>query len=416
MASETLKTLIALYDKTAEQMENNFSYAQAVEVDTHPGTQLQNSNNVYWRNVEQQRPVKQGWDMTGEESPIIEQGYPLALEDPWNDFIPIRVDDLRDKGFLERASRASADRQNSNLNKGVANLVSNTGSLYYESSSADFDFVAEADTLLTERQAYRGMGSSFFLTPRNNQLMAGNLASRTLYPNNRSENAYGTALIGENVAGFDVLRAPTYGTVAASAYSSTIAADVLNVPEGSDTSGASPVNIDYRLGTVTVASAVGLTVGDVVTMGVNALGLSDKTDTGELMTFKVTAISGTTVSVFPKPIAAGQAGITDEQAAYANIASPILSGAAIVAVNTNGGQSNAFWANDSICVVNGDAPLELLNEFDGMKVVSQTLKNGVKLYMAYDANLATLNCRVRLFTWYGLVNKDPSRNGVAIKI
>lgn len=416
MASETLKTLIALFDKTGKQMEDNFSYAKAVEVDTHPGADLQNSNNVYWRNVEQQRPGIQGWDMTGLEAPIIEQGYPLALSEPWNDFIPVRVDDLRNKGFLDRASRASADKQNSILNKGVSDLVTDTGSLYYESASADFDFVAEADTLLTERQAYRGMGSSFFLTPRNNQLMAGNLASRTLYPENRSENAYGSALIGENVAGFDLLRAPTYGNVAASAYSSTLAADVLNVPEGADLSGASPVNVDYRQGTVTVASAAGLAVGDVVTMGVNSLGLSDKTDTGQLMTFKVTAINGTTVNVFPKPIAETQAGITAEQAAYANIASPILSGATIEAVNVTGGQSNAFWSNDSICVVNGDAPLELLNEFDGMKVVSETLANGVKLYMAYDANLATLNCRVRMFTWYGLVNKDPSRNGVAIKI
>jgi len=416
MANETLKTLISLYDKTVEQMENNFSYAAAVEVDTHPGAQLQNSNNVYWRNVEQQRPGFQGWDATGLEAPIIEQGYPLALSDPWNDFIPVRVDDLRDKGFLERASRASADKQNSILNKGVSNLVTNTGSLYYESSSADFDFVAEADTILTERQAYRGMGSSFFLTPRNNQLMAGNLASRTLYPDNRSEKAYGSALIGENVAGFDLLRAPTYGTVDASAYSSTVAADVLNVPEGSDTTGASPVNVDYRVGTVTVTSAAGLSVGDVVTMGVNSIGLSDKTLTGQLMTFKVTAINGTTVSVFPKPIAADQAGITPEQAAYANIETAIMSTAPIVAVNTTGGQANAFWSNDSICVVNGDAPLELLNEFDGMKVVSSTLKNGVKLYMAYDANLNTLNCRVRMFTWYGLVNKDPSRNGVAVKI
>ena len=49
-----------------------------------------------------------------------------------------------------------------------------------------------------------------------------------------------------------------------------------------------------------------------------------------------------------------------------------------------------------------------------MKVDSTTLDNGITLYLAYDARLDSLNCRVRLFTWYGLVNKDPSRNGNAI--
>jgi len=88
----------------------------------------------------------------------------------------------------------------------------------------------------------------------------------------------------------------------------------------------------------------------------------------------------------------------------------------VAKVNTNGGQANSFWADDSVGFVNADGNLDVLNEFDGMKVVSETLDNGIKLYMAYDASLSSLNCRVRLFTWYGLVNRDPSRNGNAIYV
>ncbi len=274
---------------------------------------------------------------------------------------------------------------------------------------------------MTERGAFRDMGASFFLNPRTNQVMASDLASRTLYPDNRSEAAYNKAMIGQNVAGFDIFRAPTYGTIPArvNATGGTVASDVTEVPEGFNTSGGSVVNVDYRVGAIPlgVGEGANFQVGDVITVsGVNALNVMDKTDTGQLMTFRVVSIDTDTLNVYPKPIAADQAGITTEQAAYANISTAITSGATVSATNVNGGNANSFWANDSICVVNGRQPFEVLNEFDGMKIVSETLDNGIDLYMAYDANLATVNARVRLFTRWGLVNKDPSRNGNAIYV
>lgn len=417
MSSNTLKKVVSFFDEVLEQTNKNMSYASTVKVDTVAPGELQHSNNIVWRNVEQQAPVIDGWDLTGQETGVIEQGYPINLGTPKNDLVGLRIDDLRDQSFLERRAIASAKKQNATLNKGLAELAASTGSLYYESSSVDYDFVAEADTLLTQRQANRDMGSSFFLTPRNNQNMAGNLASRTLFPNNRSEKAYGSAMIGEDVAGFDLMRSPTNGTVpTASGADSTVSADVLEVPQGSVAAGINSIqNVDYRYGTISLTSAANYQVGDVISFpGVNALGMLDKTDTGELMTFKIVAIDTNDLTVYPKPIAANQAGITDEQAAYANISTAIVSGMTATKVNTTGGAANAFWCNDSMCVMNGEAPFELLNEFDGMKVVSETLDNGVRLYMAYDARLDSLQARLRVFSWYGLVNVDPSRNGVAI--
>ena len=418
MANDTLKTIIAFYDDALKQLNDDFTYASRVDVDSIEPGRLQNANDIYWRNVEQQRPIIEGWDLTGQETGTIEQGYPLQLEDPKNDFMEYRIDDLRDRGFMSRAAMASAKKQNSYLNKRIAEVVANTGTLTYESSSAGFDFVAEADTLMTERGAYRDMGSSFFLNPRTNQVMASDLASRSDL-SGRPETAYGTAMIGKNVAGFDLFRAPTYGTIPArvNATGGTVSADVTEVPEGFTTSGGSIVNVDYRVGAIPLGLGEGANfqVGDVITVsGVNALNVMDKTDTGQLMTFRVVSIDTDTLNVYPKPIAADQAGITDEQAAYANISTAITSGATVAATNVNGGNANSFWANDSICVVNGRQPFEILNEFDGMKVVSETLDNGLDLYMAYDANLATVNARVRLFTRWGLVNKDPARNGNAI--
>lgn len=419
MALSSGKIIETLFEDAMKQLNRNEVYANLTDVDSIAPDRSQNASNIYWQAVEQQRQEIEGWDLTGEETGVIEQYYPLELSDPRGDFIQLRVDDLRDKRFMDRAVRASVGTIRSGLNKRIANLVANTGTMYYESSEVGYNFVSEADTIMTERQIARDSGSSFFLAPRINQVMASDLASRDAPPMGVSKDAYSTGLINSDIAGFGVYRAPTYGTIAARANdtTTTVASDVLEVPRGYQTVGGVNVNVDYRYGTVSLTAGTNYNVGDVITFaGVNALGISDKTDTGELMTFRIIAKDTNDITIYPKPIAADQAGITPEQAAYANISTAIVSGMVVSKVNATGGQANSFWANDSICIVGGEAPLNLLSEFDGMKVESEALASGLRLYIAYDANLATLNARVRLFVWYGLANKDPSRNGNAIYV
>jgi len=418
MALSTGKILVTMFDEVMEQLNKNDVYSRNTKVDSIEPDRMQNASNVYWKTVEQQAPVIEGWDLTGSETGIIEQYYPLTLSTPKNDFIQLRVDDLRDQGFMNRRTRASAKRLSAKLNADIANLVADTGSLYYESNSTGYNFVAEADTILTERQAARDMGSSFYLAPRVAQVMTNDLASRDSSLTDINKEAYQSGMVNPNIAGFEVWRAPTYGTVDArlNATTTTVSANVTEVPAGYTTTGGVNVNVDYRYGVIPFTAVTNFQVGDVITIaGVNSVGMMDKVDTGELMTFRIISIDSLNVTVYPKPIAANQAGITDEQAAYANISTAILSGATISKVNATGGQANSFWANESIHIVGGDAPLDLLAEFDGMKVVSESLDSGIKLYMAYDARLDSLNARVRLFTWYGLCNADPSRNGNAIK-
>jgi len=419
MALNSGKIIATFYDEACEQLEKSMPVTELVEVDSVDINTQQNANDIYWRNVEQQRPLLVGRDQTGNETSGIEQAYPLQIDAPRGDFMEYNISELRDEGFMKRSVRASKTRIAGDMESRIVAEIADKGSLYYEESSADFDFVAQADTILTERQSYVGDGTTFLLDPRTSQLVAGNLASRTVYPNNRSEEAYATAMVGENVAGFDVYRNAYAGTVVArqNATTTTVASDVTEVPAGFQTVSGAPQNIDYRSGVVSLTSAANYQVGDVITFaGVNSVSQVDKTDTGQLMTFRIIAVDTNDITVYPKPIAADQAGITDEQAAYANISTAIVATMVVSKVNANGGRASQFMANDSICVVNGREPLELLSEFDGMKVERTTLSNGIDLYMAYDASISTLNARVRLFTRYGVVNKDPSRNGNAVKI
>ena len=418
MANQTAKNVLAFYDNACKQMNTNNVFSSKMEISTKSGVAMQNAQNTYWESVEQQAPIVSGFDLSSTTpGNVIQQTYPLTVSAPRNDWFQMDANELRDTTFLNNRSMAAANKLSSDANQRAAELVAATGTMYYESASDDFDFVAEADTLMIERQLNRDAGSSFFLNPRSNQAMAGNLASRSLYPGSLPEEAYKQGLIGKNVAGFDVFRAPTYGSIAARANSTTttVASDVTAVPEGYSGTADSPVNVDYRKAVISLTAATNFRVGDVITFaGVNALGIADKTDTGQLMTFRITDIDTNDITVYPKPIAADQAGITSSEAAYANISTAIVSTMVVSKVNETGGQCNSFWANDSMAFVNADGNLGVLNEFDGMKVDSTTLDNGIKLYIAYDAKLDSLNCRVRLFTWYGLVNKDPSRNGNAI--
>ena len=423
MALSSGKIIATFFDKAVEQLNKNTLLGKMVEVDTIDTSTAQNASDVYWRNVEQQAPLLEGRDLTGQITDVIEQTYPLTIEDPKNDYFGLNTSELRDEGFMERRVRAAVSKLNTDLENRIMKVATQQGSIYYETPSTDFDFVAEADTIMTERQLYDGEGRSFLLSPRDNQQVAGNLASRTLYPDNRSEYAYDTALVGQNVAGFDVYRNMYAGTITGNTASTTTTATLNFKPEGAVVTGVdTKTNTDYRTADIPVTASASFNVGDVIEMGTNAVTMNDKVDTGELMTFKVVAIpDGTTLRVFPKPIAweqrpvtqGGNGALTAAEAAYANVDGEVASGATINTVNTTAGTKkvSSFMANDAICVVNGSEPLELLNEFGGMKVDKATLDNGVDLYIAYDATVSSLNTEIRLFTRYGVTAKDPSRIG-----
>ena len=180
-------------------------------------------------------------------------------------------------------------------------------------------------------------------------------------------------------------------------------------------------NVDYRVATIPVTASGSYAVGDRIKFSnggtdVQSIGLADKNPTGEAMTFVITDIpNGTSIEIFPKPIAADDGALSTLEKAYANIDTQITSGATVNRLNTDASAKvNAFWCKNSIEVTGGDAPIQLLNEFGGQRVISSTMKNGQTMYMAYDGNIDKLTFKCRLFTWYGVTNKDPSANVIFV--
>ena len=418
MALSTAKTVEVLFENAKETYEHQTQMLDLVDVFAPNSADMQNASNVIWRPKQQHAPVKEGWDMSGQFGSVIEEYWPATLGTPKNDAFQLRADDLRDSGFWERRGKQSGLQQATELNKGLANLVVEQGSLFYRSNAANgYDFVGEAQTLLNERQVYSPM-RAFTLNERDRQFYASDLAQRGTL-SGRPEDSYRTGQIGKEVAQFDIYSGSYIpNLIGGASPDTTVVGDQSFKPEGQVTQGAVEINVDYRLASLPVVSSAGYNVGDKISFaGVTALGLADKTDSGSVFTATVVNIpDGTTLEIFPKPIALDDPSLSAEEAASANINTQILGGAVVTRLNTDASaRSNIFWAKDSIEVIGGDAPISLLSQYGGMKVISTTLKSGQSMYMAYDGNIDDLTFKCRLFTWYGLNMCNPMAAGVGVR-
>jgi len=408
-----------MFEAQLETYEAQTSLVDKTMVFNPSSGDMRNSGNVLWRPVQQHAPILTGWDLTGQEQEIIEETYPAYLGTPKNDLVKQRIDDLRDITQWKRRGEASGKQQATELNTGLANLIKNTGSLYYRNNSASgFTFISQAQTIMNERERM-DTGRCFFMNDRDANVYAQDLAARQTVQG-RPADAWNAGQITQNTAGFDVYTASFLPVITGGALSTTTTAATSFAPVGGSVNVATGTvtNVDYRSAVIPVTASGSFAVGDKVTFaGVNSVGVSSKNDTGQLMTFTIVSKpNATSVEIWPKPIAKNDGALTATQKAYANVLNVIASGVAMTRLNTDASaKSNIFFDKDSVEILGGDVPMELMKEFSGMKVISETLANGLKMYMVYDSELSGLTLRYRTFTWYGLTNKDPQRNGVAVR-
>lgn len=418
----TGKIAEVIFEAAVDTHEEQTQILGLVDSFSAPSGTMQNAGNFVWRPAQQHRPVLSGWDLTGQEQGIIEETYPAILGTPSNDLVELRADDLRDPLFWKRAGEESGRKQASMLNKAVADLITNTGSLAYRTNTTSgFNFVAQAQTIMDERQSMTDQ-RKFILSPRDNLKFATELSGRQTLQG-RPATTWESGQLGQNIASFDVYTGSYLSTIAGGADpATTVTANQSFKPEAGSISATGVVtNVDYRTATIPVTASASYNVGDVITFAnggttVKAVGLTDKTVTDQAMTFRIVAKpSGTSITVYPKPIAADDPALSALEKAYANINTRILNAATVNRVNIDAlARPSVFFDKSSIEVFHGDIPANFFNQFGGQKVLTSTLKSGQKMYMLYDANSTTMNLRFRVFTWWGVTNRNPMANGIAI--
>ena len=422
----TGKIVEVLFEEALETFEHQMQLVNLTTKFEPSSSDMQNANNFVWRPYEQHAPIIEGWDLTGQEQGIIEETYPAVLGTPKNDFVQQRADDLRDMQFWERRGKQSGMQQATELNKTIQNAILQQGSLFYRSNATSgYDFVAEAQALMNERQGYM-TERCFVLNDRDQLKFSRDLAARQTLQG-RPEDTWMKGQIGEMVAEFDLFTGSYLSNLSGGASpNTTVTGNQTFKPEGGTVSATGVVtNVDARTATIPVAASANYNVGDKIKftndpagtpVDVMAVGLADKTNTNQPMTFTVVGKpSGTQIQIYPKPIANDDAALTTLEKMYSNIDTTILNGAHAVRLNVDASsKANIFWDKDAVEVIAGNIPADLFAQYDGMKVMTERMSNGLDMYMIYDGDIGTMNFRYRLFTWYGITIKDPSRCGVAL--
>ena len=419
MALSTGKTVEVLFEKTKETYEDQMQLLNLTMYEEPEGGKMQNAGNVIWRPVQQHRPILSGWDLSGQEQDIIEETYPAILGLPKNDFIKQRADNMRDMRFWERAGEQSGRQQATELNKSIASVVALQGSKFYRSNvTSGYDFIAEGQALLNETQQYN-TGRNFVLNDRDSLLFGKDLAARQTVQG-RPEDVWAKGQIAGNVAEFDVYTGSYLPNLVGGANpAATVTGNQTFAPEGGsvDTSTGIVTNVDYRSATIPVSASASYNIGDKVTIGaIQSVGLADKNPTGQLMTFTVLAKpTSTSLTISPKPIAADDAALSALEKAYANIDTTLKNTNTVDRLNIDASNKvNLFWDKSAVEVLGGTIPAELFGQYDGMKVVTDTLSNGLQMYLVYDGDIADMSFRYRLFTWYGITMCNPQNAGVAV--
>ena len=425
MAVTTAKMVEVLFENALETYESQTMLLNMCDFIEPDGAMMQNTGNIIWRTLDQHAPIISGWDLTGEETGIIDLAYPAYLGTPDNDFVRVRADDLRDKHFWEKRGKAAGRRQASNLNSDIASAITLQGALFYRSNATDgFDFIGEAQAMMNERQLANN-GRYFVINDRDQLTFATDLASRQTIKG-RPSDAWATGQIGSQVAQFDLFDGSFLPNLTGGADPAvTCTGDHTFAPRAGTSTvsiGSGVVtNYDCRLASIIVNNSALLTVGDKITIentgvSIKALGLDDKTNTAQAMIFSVVELTDAThIQVYPRPIAADDAALSTVEKSYANVDTVILDAATITRLNTDATKrANIFWDKEAVEVMGGTIPADLFQEFSGKKVIHQKMSNGLTMYFVYDGDIATMNFRYRLFTWFGITIRRPEACGVAV--
>jgi hypothetical protein len=379
-------------------------------------TTMERTGDVIWRPMKIVMQSHDGSDATGDFDDVTELSVPATIGYDKHASWPMSSTEMRDASKEGKIQTAAKQTLASQINV-AALAVAGTGSLTVKRTVAatGFDDIALCDSLMNENGVpmdYRYIA----LSSRNYNAMAGNLASRATV-SGKVQTAYERALVGEGIAGFDVLKLDYAGRLAAAGgvaltIGTRVADAMYYTPKAvSVATTGEKSNVDNRYQRVTWSDTTGAAAGDRFTItGVNSVHPITKVDTGQLKTFRVVSVDdGTHVTITP-PIISAQGG-TDAELQYQNcVVNTAAANSLIVFLNTVAADLNPFWYRDSIEILPG----RLAIEPNGVAVRRMTTESGLELVMQKQYDIMTRKTYIRIDTIFGLVNLNTEMNGVML--
>lgn len=401
MANEFSKKIDIFFDLTVAGFEAANVSAQNVNKYKPEVGRLAESGQTFYRPMTMLTEVVDGQDVSSSYKDLIELTVPSTLTASHIRNVPVQLNgvDLNNPHMMRNIVDATNIMLSNKVDTLVADAVATKGTLaVINSGNIDtYDDAAEADALMLEQQATKGM-RCMLLNPRMAKNLAGNLASRGTMTG-APMTAYERSQLPP-IAGFDTFRVDYGKTIAGNATTGDLVfgANQNFTPTSQDGNGlpndnrTMTLNIDDGAG-----GAHGLIAGDVFTIaGVNSVGHINKQDTGQLKTFRVISATGTTAVIAPAIIPAD--GTDAAQKAYANVTTTPADNAAITVLNTTTKPASVFYEKSAIEIIHADFNTEAF-EASGKKVRKATTDSGIQIVMLSDSNIDTLNSKYRMFVW-----------------
>jgi hypothetical protein len=418
MANAFSKEERVAFEDILEGFQDALVLSRNVSVYNTDSTMMERTNDIIWRPQPYIAQSFDGTDMTSNFKDFTQLAVPSTIgfskSVPWT----LTAKELRDALQEGRLGDAAKQKLASDINVAVMNVASQQGTLVVKRTAAasGFDDVAQAEAIMNE-QGVQSFDRYMALSTRDYNGMASNLAGRQTLTG-KPLTAYEKAYIGM-VASFETYKLD-YATRLTAAAGTTVTVNGANqyyTPKATSTAGTGETqNVDNRYQNLTIAVTSGtVKVGDCFTIaGVNAVHHITKQDTGQLKTFRITAIvSGSggsgVVTISPPIISAG--GSTDAELEYKNVTATPANGAAITFLNTVAANVNPFWQKDSLEILPGRYAVP---SDAGTAVMRASTDQGIELVMQKFYDINTMKTKYRLDTLFGVVNKQPEMSGIIL--
>jgi hypothetical protein len=413
------KQEVVAFEQSLEGFQDALVISKAFRKQSFDGSEAERSGNTFWRPMPYIAQSFDGIDQSANFNRSYTQlAVPATLGYSKSVPLTLSATELRDQLQEQRLGKAAMQRLASDINVSCSNLAALTGTVVVKRTAAasGFDDIAAADDAFN-RVGVQMDGRKAFLPSEHYNKMASNLAQRQTLTG-KALTAYEKAAVG-TIAGFDTFKLD-YGyrlTAAAGVTVTVNGAGQYYTPKATSTAGTGETsNVDNRYQNLTIGVTSGtVKVGDAFTIaGVNEVHHITKADTGNLKTFRITAIvSGAggagVVQISPPIISA--TGATDAEKQYQNVTAAPASGAAITFLNTTSSVVAPFWQDEAFEIIPGKY---VPKEDSGLAVMSATTDNGLTVTMTRQGDIGALNTKYRWDVFYGLCNLQPQMSGVLL--
>lgn len=380
---------------------------------TNP-TAMERTSDVWWRPQPYIAQSFTGSDATNNFKDATQLSVPSTIDTQRHSTAILSATEARDALQEGRLGMAAAQKLASDINVSVLDEAANNATLVVKktTSATGYSDVADIDTLMNE-QGIMMNDRYLALSSGDYNAMASNLAARQTM-NEMPTDAYRRSYVGQ-VAGFETFKMD-YSDAVSAAQATSVSirgADQRHDPQATDANGR---NVDNRTMTLLLQATNNLQVGDCFTIaGVNAVHHITKRDTGNLKTFRITAVTQATgtaeVTISPPIIPVDATTPSDAQRQYQNVTATPADGAAITFLNTADTKANVFWHKDAIELLPGTLAIPA---DAGAAIMRGTTDQGIEMTMQKQFGINDQKTKYRWDVRYGVNVTQPEMCGVIL--